>query len=590
MKKGPFNSITLSGIGRCPCFWVVALAFVLRLNFLQNLAGSPFFDPIPGGNDRALYDELAQKIAAGHLFPSGVFEYMPLYPWFLGMIYSLAGNPNLYLAGWAGILMDTATTALIIQLARQTGVSATWSAAGGLLYAVFPTAIIYSAVGMPNTLNTLLLISWIVSASGLIDKTPRRTWFLSGLVAGITTLGFAGMLLINLAASLFWLVRFPRNAACLVIFWLGLSLPLSVTAIHNWRAEGRFVLVTAHGGFNFFMGNHENASGYPVQIAGFRGDAGSLLADARKEAERIAGHPLSAAEFSKHWSDQAWNFICSHPLQELRLIGLKLLKFWNRYEYDDLRLLPMLRLSGAAFTWPVWPSFAWLAWGGLLGLFMARSCNLLKISVLAGMTGIVLFFITARYRLTLAPPLAALAAAGAMQLVETLRSKKTPASRLLASLPAIGILMIVNLPLSPSMNFQALDHYNTAAYLLARGLPDAALEQAARGLREKGSWPDLHFVAGNAFFCQRRFAEAEAAYRQVLKLKPQDASAHFNLALASLEQKNKLTAINELTATLQIDPRHAKAGALLLELKEKRQIKPRPVARLPDAQNMTHSP
>ena len=61
--------------------------------------------------------------------------------------------------------------------------------------------------------------------------------------------------------------------------------PIFPVTLHNWQMEHRFVLVTAHGGFNFYMGNHENSTGYPVQIGDFRGDAGSLLVDARREAE-----------------------------------------------------------------------------------------------------------------------------------------------------------------------------------------------------------------------------------------------------------------------------------------------------------------
>ena len=570
---------------RRPEGWTGILAFLVRLWFLERLADSPFFEPIPGGNDRNLYDALAQRVAQGSIFPPGVFESMPLYPCFLGLIYALAG-PNLYCAGLIGALLDTATTMLLARLAIRCGASKAAAAFAALLYAFYPTAIIYSVMTMPNTLNAFLLALFATVCVLWTEKDdPQKSikhqastinqfsgWFGLGLLAGVITLGFAGMLLVALACGFYWIWKQIRNSEFEIRNWagflLGVALPILPVTLHNWRAEHRFVLVTAHGGFNFYMGNHESATGYPVQIEGFRGDAGSLLADARAEAERIEGRKLSAAEFSAHWSHRAWTWIFVNPMDAIKLFGLKFIKFWNRFEYDDMRLLPMLRLGNVAFDSPFWPGFGWIGWLGLAGLIRARGCGLIRVITLSGMVGVLGFFVTARYRLTFAPLLGALGALGSMEVYRALLEIKKANFRIQSLKPASPLLvlgvagLIVCFP-SAQSDFRALDHYNTAAYLMARGMPGEALELAQAGIAREKTYPDLYFVAGNAFLALGKIREAVVAYEMTVRLKPSHASAHNNLAFVYLKLKDPVSAAREAALALKFDPRHSHAKQLL---------------------------
>ncbi len=544
--------------------WIAAVALLVRLAFLTRFSASPFFEPITGGNDRSLYDSVAQAVAAGHGFPHGVFEYMPLYPWFLGAIYHLFG-PNLFAAGFVGALIDAATAWLIVRLARRLAAPPLLAALAGLWYALYPLAIAYSVVTMPNTLNAFLLALFtsLLCRWWHEDATSSRQALHAlalGGVAGVTALGFAGMLLIFAAALIFRAVSFLRlrpsvfslqpSAFCFLGL-LGFLLPIAPVTIHNWRAGHEFVLLTAHGGFNLYMGNHENATGYPVQIAGFRGDAGSLLVDARREAERQTGHPLSSAAFSRFWSQRARQWVQEHPAAALRLMALKFVKFWNHREYDDLRLLPMLQLQDLAFTSPLWPGWGWMSALALTGLLAVRGNTPLRLTIAGGLTGVLFFFITSRYRLTLAPELAVLAALAARQIWQVRH-------------PQRHLILLVALPLGlacawaplPRTDFRALDHYNTAAFLLQKGLSHEAESQARRGLDADPSQARLYFVLGNALFIQRRFTEARTAFEASLKLHPDDASAHYNLSLVCRELGDRATAQHELDETLRLDPSH----------------------------------
>jgi hypothetical protein len=74
--------LTFSGV------WV--LAFVVRLVYLQQLKRSPLFDVFMG--DAAGYDAWAREIAAGDWLGKTVFYQAPLYPYFLGTWYTVAGT------------------------------------------------------------------------------------------------------------------------------------------------------------------------------------------------------------------------------------------------------------------------------------------------------------------------------------------------------------------------------------------------------------------------------------------------------------------------------------------------------------------
>lgn len=562
--------------------WIPAiLAFLVRFWFLTQLMASPFFEPITNGNDRALYDGLALRMAGGSWFPPGVFEYMPLYPWVLSRVYAVMG-PNLFAVGILGALMDSATTFLIVRLARHFKANLAAALLAGCLYALFPTAIVYSVMTMPNTLNAFLLICFCACALKLpLSEAapvgsdgrkfhPLMPWFGLGLLAGITTLGFAGMLLVAVVCLVLWTIQRLRNGIRsplpLGVFILGMILPILPVTIHNWCAEGSFVLVTAHGGFNFYMGNHENANGYPVQIQGFRGDAGSLLADARAEAERIRGRHLGAAEFSKFWSDRAWQFIRSHPGDEIQLIGLKVLKFWNRLDYDDMRFLPMFRITGLGFTSPLWPGFAWLAWIGFCGLFLARGCGVVRAVTASGLFGVLSFFITARYRLNFAPLLGILGALGISELIRLFRAGAAVPlwRRGMALMVVIVATLMVAWPIRTS-DFRALDHFNTAAYLVACKRPAIAVEVARRGLEIAPQNADLYFVMGNGFLASGRMGEAVTAYEKAIYWQRDYASAHYNLGHTLLLLKQPAAALKEAGLALVYDPRHPSAAKLMEE-------------------------
>lgn len=580
--------------------FLAIFAFALRIVFLIRFAASPLFVPVSGGNDCWLYYSIAQRCAAGHWMPDGVFEYMPLYAWVLGAIASVAGSQTLLVAAYLGAVLDTATVVLIFTLARRCG-APQWAALGGAaLFAAYPLAITYSALNMPNTMNAFFVTALAALLHGFTRRTPLWKWIAAGLFAGVACLSFAGMLLIAVLVAVWFsvgfLIRRPkfqgaasrspssvlRPLAFLYpfAFVAAAALPIVPVSVHNYRAEGHFVLITAHGGFNFYLGNHAGATGYPMLLPGFRGDRGNLLFDARSEAERLEGRPLKAAEFAKHWNDRAKKFIRENPGAEIRILGRKFLNYWNATEYDDLRMLPMLRLTDTAFTWPVWPGFALISILGFAGLLTARRCGLVRLITATTVISVILFFVTSRYRLTAVPLLCVVGAAGLRPVLIWLkrRGQTVDSSALFKFLPRDIRILAIQLVIAavfafapvPNADFRSLDCYNTATHLLEKAtqtndgsLLDDALRYANEGLKLDPSSADLHFVAGNALFGLGGLPQAKTAYENAIKLNPRLAQALFNLAVVQEKMGDHAAAVSNATRAVATDPAFEQAKDFL---------------------------
>jgi hypothetical protein len=69
---------------------IFSVALFVRIMHLGDLSAAPFFGSRIG--DAEVYDEWAQGIAAGDWIGDRVFYQAPLYPYFLGMVYSFVGN------------------------------------------------------------------------------------------------------------------------------------------------------------------------------------------------------------------------------------------------------------------------------------------------------------------------------------------------------------------------------------------------------------------------------------------------------------------------------------------------------------------
>src|SRR2546422_8220573 len=80
------------------------------------------------------------------------------------------------------------------------------------------------------------------------------------------------------------------------------------------------------------------------------------------------------------------------------------------------------------------------------------------------------------------------------------------------------------------------------------------------------------FRSGKALYDQEKYTEAEAEYREAIRLDPKMGSAHMNLGLALFQQKRYVEAESELRESVRLDPDSVNAHhnlALVLEKQNK---------------------
>jgi len=523
--------------------------------FWSSFHASMLFAPAEsGGHDRSVYLQAINRIASGLFWPEGSFDHLPLYPWLIGFLSSLFGHP-LVTAAVFGVACDAATTWLIVLFALRLGAPRKLAVIAGCLYAVYPLAVIYSLMTMPNSLNALglTLFAWLTHRIWISTNQPDwKSVGALGLFAGIMTLGFAGLLPIAVAVAVLFAIRY-RSLITPLVFLIAFALPITPVARFNSQAEGQLVLLTTHGGFNLYMGNHREATGYPLKVKNFRMTARLMLEDAHSFAEQQTGRDLSKAASSTWWSQQARTYWIERPFGALMLTIKKAALFWNYRDVDDLRILEQLRITDpAVHGWSGTP-FAIFGVIGLIGLLYARGATVPRLIFLIGATGLILFFITARYRLTFIPLMAILGAAGVPAWWAETRQK--PARHIPVF---IAILIIVFFPFY-IRDQRPVDHYNAAIHLMQAGRETQALSVVDAGLVIAPENAELHFARGNLFFKQGRYRDAAASYAQALSLNPNQPTAVFNLALSLTREGNYCGARDALLemqrAGLPIDER-----------------------------------
>src|SRR5205823_7792705 len=76
--------------GWLPLIIIGVAAFALRVMYFVELRGTPLFAVLIG--DGKQYDAWAQQIAGGQWIGTEVFYQTPLYPYFLAVIFKVAGH------------------------------------------------------------------------------------------------------------------------------------------------------------------------------------------------------------------------------------------------------------------------------------------------------------------------------------------------------------------------------------------------------------------------------------------------------------------------------------------------------------------
>ncbi|MFN0244466.1 MAG: tetratricopeptide repeat protein [Planctomycetota bacterium] len=545
---------------------LLGIAFTLRLVYVLQSRASPLF---ANPQMDALYHvDWARALARGEDFQPGPFFRAPLYPWFLGATFRLFGDGLL----WPRVLqalIGTVSVALVYWVAqrafdRRTGLVASAFAAtywvlvyfeGELLLPVLEVPAYLLAIGTSLALRTSSS-KWLALACG-------GCWGAAALVRpnGLMFVPFV-------AAWIFWCERAHARRALSVcsLFALGVCTPIAPITIYNRVVGHDTVLVSSQGGVNFWIGNNPRSDGVSAIVPGTRPDWWGGYYDSIRQAEAAVGRALKPSEVSRYYSAKAWKWIRDEPSAALRHLAWKLRLFWTDFEIGNnqderffaLRFGPVLRAL------PI--TFGILAPLALIGIARAwrKSGELFPLFgfVVAYTASVVAFFVCARFRVPVLPPLMIFAAFACVSAYDDARARRyKPLFAALASALVLCVLVAAvpdEIDESPAQGLWLLGVHEAQ-----HGSQERAVEYYQESIRANPRYPNAHHDLGTALHELGRSEEARVAIAAALALDPRSVLALRALAYVELETGRPAQARAAAERMTELAPHDSEANYLL---------------------------
>lgn len=522
---------------------VLLLGALLRLSHVLTIRDAPWLQHMQ--LDHLIYDEWGQRIAAGDWVGTHAYFVDPLYGYFLGIIYWIAGHrPIAVLVIQA--LLGVGTCYLTYLLGRRVFGPRLGSLAC-LAMALYLPAIYYEALVEKTALSLFLFTLSLVL---YLDETRRRIT-LAGVTLGLAALtrgnflafiplGTVALLLGNpsnqlgesgtgaqrLGARL--MSRIKPNSEIAARFLMASFLIVSVAVIRNSLVAG-VTATTTNMGQNFFIGNHAgNTTGTYSPPSFLRPDPRFEEDDFRAEAERRLGRQLDPQEISSYWRREAFAEMAEHPGLTLERTFKKVRLFWHDYEVPDNGNMYLAREDSFVLKLPL-PSMGLLLPLAILGVGLSFRTNphvrVLATVALVYCASIVAFFILARFRIQILPLLVVLATFGAVRLVEVARSRSWRRVGLYGGVVLAGVVFSLSTPSwieamkAPSL---AVGYNNLGALYADAGQPDRAIEAYEKAIQiQPRSVVGAMRAVAEIYLNRRDYERAERHMQQVLVLKPE---------------------------------------------------------------------
>lgn len=548
------------------------MAGALKLGVLWQLAGHPMLQP-RADLDNAVYLDLARGIANGQFAGAGqVFFVSPFY---------------LYFA--AAALWSSGGSVFALQLAQVVlGAGAVWCVAltGRLWYGTGGAVLAGSLAAATGVFafNEILILQssvdvfltalglWLVARAWTTGD--RRTLIAAGVVLGLHMLNRPNVALWAMAVvllTLWWPAWRPagagRGSGRLVLaaagraglVAAGLALALAPVALRNLAVSGEVAVVSSHGGLNFYIGNHDGATGTYQEVPGISASIAGQARDMRQVAGAALDRPVTDVEASGYFYRQAWSWMAANPGRAAGLFFRKLLYTFNAtdvalndsYAYFA-RDVPTILRALVVGPWLLVPL-------GLAGLFLGRPRSdpalaaawwrwTTFIAIYA--VSVAAFFVAGRYRLPLLVALC-VTSAGALLAIWGLLREARWRTLAAAAVPVVVLGVVANLDLAledgragwqaeaivldissgrdaeaeaaltrlePAFPNPGLLRYRTARAYLARGDRGRALPHLERAADLSPDRPEVRLDLGQLLLAAGR---------------PEDAASHLSAAIAA---------------------------------------------------------
>jgi tetratricopeptide (TPR) repeat protein len=586
-------------------------ALSVRCLFLVEISSSPFFEY--HGLDSHEYHAMAAAFIEGE-WPGPVpFARPPLYPAFLGLLYAVLGT-GLFTIRLLHAAIGAANCVLVFGIARRAFRGRFVAAAAAAICCLNGTLVYLDAQLLPTALDSFLLLLAVLSLLHAAERRRPAWWLASGLCIGLGTVN-RGVILLLLPVAIVWMYGALRRgwpvgtptspatdkaplalvARCFAALVVPVVLLIAPVSIHNARYDvppraterargaestasrllrGRFVVLAANGGLNFYLGNHWdlreiNDPNHPLHFSTY-----DTIQYAPLRERRI----FSTAESERFLLRRTLRRIRDGPVDYLRLLGRKVARLLNgtevarnsnlyAYRQDSVLLRALLWRAGLAF-----PSGLLLPLA-LVGIALVRGSWRSRLPLLGALAApsalMIAFFVTARYR---APMLLVLAIFAACAWETLLTRWRERGSRALYA-PLGGLLaaaVVCNLPgIAVRAEHGVYERINLGFMLAEDGRLEEAVAQFEAAVRIEPTSPEAFGALALARKGQGRIDEALRLYGEALRSYPDDSDTLNDLALTLIQMGRPEEAEPHLRLALRHRPENAEIranlGALLVQ-------------------------
>ena len=533
---------------------VVLVALVIRGVYIAQQQSDPLFDrPLV---DAQFWDAWASAFAAGERFEDGPYYRAPLYAWTLGVVYKTLGSGPV---AWRAVqaLLGALTCGLVYLIGRV-AFSQLVGFLAGLVTASYWILVYFTGEMLIPTLgiflNTLLVLL-------LLQADRRRTvlwWASAGIVLGLSAIARPNILLFAPAIVLWMLVsrrswpQFFTHAAVVTVGCLLVVLPVT---IRNGVVGGDRVLISSQAGVNLYIGNNPRADGIKVTLPDTRKRANQATLDQQALAENEAGRKLKPSEISRFYLGKTWDFVRSEPRRASQLLVMKSFLFWSWYEFANNKDI-------YAYTQRYTPIVAILPLGfGLLGplglvgiaVIWPRRRELFPVwgFVLLYMVSVVLFFVSARFRVPILPVLILLAVVAAEWIVLTLK-KKDWHSIIRAGIALVILLCVSNIG-KWKVQKNMLD-FSIAHTMNQDGKFEESLQIYRRLIEEDPENYHAYTDSSLVYLALGELSDAETNARHAVKIDTNHFKGHWVLGVALARQERLDEALPHLAKAVQLMP------------------------------------
>lgn len=556
--------------------FIFVLAFVVRLIYLLQIESSlPFFYVLR--LDELYHDIWAQQIASGDWLETEPFFRAPLYVYLLALTYKIFGH-NLILPRLFQILIGSLSCVLTYLIARKL-FNRTVGIISGVAACFYAMLILYDAHLLITSLVVFLdlVLIYLLLRSG---EQPRPlNWFLCGIVLGISAIARPNILVFVPFILVWMLFQFKIKLLpkAILIRWIvlcaGALLIISPVTLRNYLAGRDLVLIAWQGGFNFYLGNNPEATGWSTMAPQIHKSLEGGIYDARRLAEEEMKTKLKPSQISRFWYRKGVDYMLSQPLSWLELTVRKTLFFWKGYEIPNAQNAYVNKEFSPFLASLLGESVIYLPFGlvgplSILGLLIclrrSREYLLLYLFILSYSASVILFFVCSRFRMPIIPILLMFASFSIWWLYQKIRNKQV--LHLLISLAVIFVLLLtLNTRLENLTGDQrGMNHFMLGRAFYQLGKVELAISEWETSLGFKPSLNLCRVTLADAYFNQGSLDLAMMHYTTAILY---DTSGHdrcyFGLAMIHHQREDRDLAIEYYLRSIGTNPRFEQAHLML---------------------------